>query len=176
MNPFIEKKPSIDPTCFIHTNTTILGDVEIKQDSSVWPGVVIRGDVNHISIGERSNIQDNSVIHVSHDGPVVPGGAATTIGNDVTVGHMAMLHGCRIADRVLIGIGVKVLDKAVIESDCVIAAGSLIPPGKICESGFLYLGSPAKKIRPLSQQEIENLLYSAQHYVKLKDEYLSLSM
>jgi carbonic anhydrase/acetyltransferase-like protein (isoleucine patch superfamily) len=152
----------------------VIGDVQIGDDSSVWPGVVIRGDVNFIRIGERSSIQDGSVIHVSHDGPYTrPGGFPTVIGNDVTVGHAVVLHGCTLEDACLIGMHASVLDGAVVQKHGFVGAGALIPPGKVVGSGELWVGNPAKKLRDLSQREIDSLLYSAQHYVRLKDRYLA---
>ena len=158
----------IDPAC------TLIGDVRIGDDSSVWPGTVIRGDVNFIRIGERTNIQDGTVIHVSHDGPNGrPVGYATLIGDDVTIGHGAIVHACTIGNACLIGMGATVLDGAVVEDHGFVGAGAVIPPGKTVRSGELWLGNPAKCVRRLSAAEIEQLYYSAQHYVRLKDKYLA---
>lgn len=158
----------IDPAC------TVIGDVRIGDDSSVWPGTVIRGDVNFIRIGERSNIQDGTVIHVSHDGPNGrPVGYPTLIGDDVTIGHGAIIHACRIEDGCLIGMGSTVLDGAVVEKNGFVGAGAIIPPGKTVGSGELWLGNPAKCVRKLSEVEIEQLYYSAAHYVRLKNKYLT---
>ncbi len=167
MLPRTGRNVMIDPSC------VVIGNVTIGDDSSLWPLVVARGDVNKISIGMRSNIQDGSVLHVSH-GPVHnPQGHPLVIGNDVTVGHKAMLHGCTIRDRVLIGMGSIVLDGAYIEEDVMLGAGSLVPPGKRLVSGYLYMGSPARQVRPLSDNEKQGLLYSATNYVGWKDNYLS---
>jgi len=169
---FKQHTPTLGKKVYIAHLATVIGDVQIGEDSSVWPGAVIRGDVNSIRIGERCSIQDNSVLHVTHAGPFTDKGLALIIGNEVTIGHRATLHGCTIEDRCLIGIGAIILDGAVVRSEVMIAAGSLVPPGKICESGFLWLGNPVKKMRPLNESELEFLSYSAQHYVRLKDLYI----
>lgn len=163
--------PTIAPSAYIDESAVICGDVSIGEDSSIWPLVVIRGDVNSIRIGARTSIQDGSVVHVTHDGPYSPGGAATAVGDDVTVGHKVVLHACTIRDRVLVGMGAIVMDDAVVESDVIIGAGSLVPPGKVLEAGHLYLGSPVKQVRPLTEQERQRLVYSAAYYVKLADRH-----
>ena len=163
--------PDIHATAFIDDSACIIGQVRIGPDCSVWPMVVIRGDVNSIDIGEGTSIQDGTVIHATHDGPYTPGGQATAIGNRVTVGHKVLLHACSICDECIIGMGSIVLDEAVIEPKVLLGAGSLVPPGKVLESGYLYLGSPAKQVRALTADELENLAYSAQHYVRLKNSY-----
>jgi len=162
---FLKKSPVFDDSVFIAPSADLIGDVKLGSDSSVWFNVTIRGDVNFIRIGDRTNIQDNASIHVMNQtGP-------TRIGSDVTIGHNAMVHGCTIHDRVLIGIHATILDKAVIPSDVIIAAGSLVPPGKELESGYLYMGSPAKKARELSEEEIVSIKQSAQNYVKYQRTY-----
>ncbi|MEQ4925498.1 gamma carbonic anhydrase family protein [Proteus hauseri] len=170
---YLNLSPSINDNVFIDETATVIGDVRLDKDVSVWPMVVIRGDVNYINIGMRTNIQDGSVLHVSHASKDNTVGFPLIIGNDVTIGHKAMLHGCVIGNRVLVGMGSILLDGAVIEDDVMIGAGSLVPPGKRLESGFLYLGSPVKKIRPLSPAEIDGLIYSANNYVKWKNDYLT---
>jgi len=166
--------PQITKNTYIDHSAVIIGDVTIGEDCSVWPLVAIRGDMHHVTIGERTNIQDGSILHETHASIFTSEyGYALTIGNDVTVGHKAILHGCTIGNRVLVGMGSIVLDGAVIEDDVIIGAGSLIAPNKTLASGFLYMGAPAKQIRPLSAKEYEFLLYSASNYVKLKDEYLN---
>lgn len=170
---YLHLSPSIDKNVFIDETATVIGDVRISEDVSIWPMVVIRGDVNYVSIGKRSNIQDGSVLHVTHISPNHPAGFPLIIGDNVTVGHKAMLHGCTIGDRVLVGMGSILLDGAIIEDDVMIGAGSLVPPGKRLESGFLYLGSPVKKVRPLSSAEIEHFIYSANNYVGWKNNYLA---
>ena len=150
----------------------VIGRVTLEDDVSLWPYVVARGDVNSIRVGARSNIQDLSVLHVTHDGPYSPGGFPLVIGADVTVGHRCILHASTIGDRCLIGMGSIVMDGAVIEDEVLLGAGSLVAPGKRLASGHLYRGSPVQKIRPLTEQEREMLLYSAAHYMRLKDNYL----
>jgi len=162
---FLKKSPQFDDSVFVAPSADIIGDVVLSSDSSVWFNATIRGDVNFIRIGERTNIQDNASIHVMNQtGP-------TRIGNDVTIGHNAMVHGCTIHDRVLIGIHATILDEVVIPSDVIIAAGTLVPPGKKLESGWLYMGSPAKKARKLSDDEILSIKQSAQNYIKYQRTY-----
>lgn len=163
--------PDIHPSCFIDDKALVLGQVTIGENSSVWPFTIIRGDVNSITIGNNTNIQDNSVLHVSHDSPYNPGGYNLEIGDDVTVGHRVILHGCHIGNLCLIGMGSTIMDGVVIESNTIIGAGSLVTPDKKLESGFLWMGSPARKVRKLSSTELESLKYSAQHYVKLKNRH-----
>lgn len=157
---------------WIDPAATVIGRVRLADDVSVWPGVVLRGDVHSIDIGARTNIQDNTVCHVTHDGPQVPGGFPLVVGEDVTVGHAAVLHACTIGDRCLIGMGALVLDGAVVDDDVMIGAGSLVSPGKRLASGWLYRGRPARPARALTDEELEMLRYSAAHYVRLKDRYL----
>lgn len=164
--------PRLGQNVYVDEQSCVIGDVELGDDASVWPMAVIRGDVNFIRIGARSNVQDGAVLHVTHDGPLLPGGMGLIIGDDVTIGHQAILHGCTIGNRCLIGMGAKVLDRAVIEDDVFIAAGALVGPGKRLESGWLYRGSPAVAARRLSEQELSNLAYSAAHYVRVKNHYL----
>lgn len=157
---FLNKAPQFDETVFIAPSADIIGDVTMGEESSAWFNVTIRGDVNYIKIGDRTNIQDNVCIHVMNQtGP-------TIIGNDVTVGHGAIIHGCTVNDRVLVGMNVTILDQAVIESDVIIAAGSLVPPNKTLKSGFMYMGAPAKAVRELSKEEIESIKNYSKNYVK----------
>lgn len=149
----------------------VTGNVAIGADSSVWPMCSIRGDIHTIRIGERTNIQDGSILHVTHDSEFAPGGNALTIGNDVTVGHNAVVHACTVEDLCLIGMGAVLLDGAVVQSEVMVGAGSLVPPKKVLESGWLWLGSPVKKIRELSEKEKAFLRYSAKHYVDLKNRH-----
>ena len=166
--------PTLGERAYIDPAASVIGDVVLGDDVSVWPFTVIRGDVNFIRIGDRSNIQDGTVIHVSHDGPHAKlGGFATRIGADVTIGHKAIIHACTIEDAVLIGMGAIVLDGAVVKKHGFVGAGALIAPGKVVGEGELWLGNPAKKVRMLSDAEIEALYYSAGHYVRLKDRYLA---
>lgn len=164
-------EPSLGDGVYVDPAAVVIGDVVIGRDSSVWPFAALRGDVNHIHVGERSSIQDGTVCHVSHKNESLPEGWPLIIGDDVTVGHKVTLHGCRIGNRVLVGIGSIVLDGAVVEDDVIIGAGSLVPPGKVLESGYLYLGSPCKQVRPLTESELKHLPYSAHHYVRLKNRY-----
>lgn len=157
----IDAEAWLDPLCLV------IGDVHIGADSSVWPGAVIRGDIHRIRIGRETNIQDGCVLHISHDGPFMPGGSPLTVGDRVTVGHKAVLHGCEVHDDCLIGMGAIVMDKAVVESGVMVGAGSLVPPGKTLASGYLYTGSPARQARPLSEREKEYFAYSASYYAKL---------
>ncbi len=164
--------PSIADSAYIDPNACVIGDVHVGADSSFWPMAVARGDVHHIRIGDRTNIQDGSILHVTSDTPFTPGGFPLTIGNDVTVGHGAILHACTIENFCLIGMGATVLDGAVVADKTLVAAGALVPPGKTLESGYLWIGSPAKKARPLSQKELDYLSFSSQHYVELKNKYI----
>ncbi len=172
VRPFLEHTPVLGERVFIDPSAVVLGDVQLGDDSSVWPLVVIRGDMHRIRIGQRSSVQDGSVLHITHAGPYNPDGYPLTIGDDVTIGHKALLHGCTVGNRVLIGMGAIVMDGAVIEDEVVLGAGSLVPPGKRLASGYLYVGSPAKQARPLSDKEREYFRYTAANYVKLKDQHL----
>ncbi len=175
IRPYLDHMPLLGARAYVDEAATVIGDVVLGDDSSVWPGTVIRGDVNFIRIGARTNIQDGTVIHVSHDGPHAKlGGFATQIGNDVTIGHKAIIHACVIEDAVLIGMGAILLDGAVVKKHGFVGAGAVVPPGKTVGEGELWLGSPARKVRMLGDAEIEGLYYSAQHYVRLKDRYLGL--
>ena len=173
LRPFRDRLPTLGARAYVDPAASVIGDVVLGDDVSVWPFTVVRGDVNFIRVGDRTNLQDGSVIHVSHDGPHAKlGGFATRIGNDVTIGHKAIIHACTIEDAVLIGMGAIVLDGAVVRKHGFVGAGALVPPGKVVGEGELWLGNPAKKARLLSDAEIEALYYSAGHYVRLKDEYL----
>lgn len=164
--------PVIGDRVMIDDSSVIVGDVRLADDVSIWPLVAARGDVNYIQIGARSNIQDGSVLHVTHKSAKNPEGNPLIVGEDVTVGHKVMLHGCTIGNRVLVGMGSILLDGVVVEDDVMIGAGSLVPQHKHLESGYLYLGSPVKQVRPLKEAELEGLRYSANNYVKWKDDYL----
>ena len=168
---FENHTPKIAASAYIDELAVVIGDVEIGEDVSVWPSTVIRGDVNSIRIGDKSNIQDGSVLHVTHDSEYAPGGFPLTIGEGVTVGHKVILHACTIGDYSLVGMGSTVLDGAVLEDKVMLGANSLVSPGKILESGYLYLGSPAQKVRELKASELAWLEYSAAHYVVLKNRY-----
>ncbi len=165
-------KPQVANSAYVDEAAAVIGDVVIGEESSVWPMAVARGDVNCIRIGNRSNIQDGSALHVTHDHEDAPGGFSLLIGDDVTVGHNVTLHGCTIGNRCLIGMGSVVLDGAVLEDEVLLAAGSLVPPGKTLEGGYLWLGNPVKRGRPLKQQEVDWFAYSAEHYSRLREDYL----
>jgi len=163
--------PDLHPDAYVDETALVVGDVVIGENSSVWPFTIIRGDVNQIRVGANTNIQDNSVLHVSHDGPYNPGGYALTIGDYVTVGHRVILHGCTVHDNCLIGMGTTIMDGAVIHPYTLIGAGSLVTPNKELEGGYLWMGSPARKVRELTDQERESIDYSAQHYIRLKNRH-----
>jgi len=169
--PYLNACPQLARGAWVHPRATVIGEVSLGPDASVWPGAVIRGDVNAIAIGEASNIQDNSVLHVSHKTPENPAGGPLRIGARVTVGHSVILHACTIGDECLIGMGSIILDRAVISRNVLLGAGSLVPEGKLLESGHLYLGRPARLVRRLSDEEIAYFAYSAQHYVALARSY-----
>ena len=173
IRPYQGVLPTLAPGAYVDQQASVIGDVHLGEDASVWPFAVARGDVNFIRIGARTNVQDGSVLHVTHDGPYSPGGVPLLIGDDVTIGHGVILHACTIGNRVLIGMGSRVLDKVQIEDDVFIAAGSLVTPGKVLKSGWLYGGQPARPMRELRPAELENLKYSAEHYVRVKNRYLS---
>ncbi|MBH0058669.1 gamma carbonic anhydrase family protein [Pseudoalteromonas sp. SWXJZ94C] len=165
--------PSFNTSVYVDESSVLVGDITLGSDSSVWPLVAARGDVNYIRIGKRSNIQDGSVLHLSRATKSNPDGYPLIIGDDVTVGHKVMLHGCVLGDRILVGMGAIIMDNVVVEDDVIIGGGSLVPPNKRLESGYLYVGSPAKQARPLTEQELAFLKISADNYVSLKDEYLA---
>lgn len=165
--------PRLAEGAWVDPQASVIGDVTLGADASVWPMAVVRGDVNRIVIGARSNVQDGAILHVTHDGPYAPGGVPLLIGDDVTIGHGVILHACTIGDRVLIGMGAKLLDQVVVEDEVFVAAGSLVPPGKRLESGWLYRGSPAVAARPLTAEERANLRYSAEHYVRVKNHHVA---
>jgi carbonic anhydrase/acetyltransferase-like protein (isoleucine patch superfamily) len=171
IRPFEGHTPQVDDTAYIDNSAVVIGDVAIGKDSSVWPCCSVRGDIHSIRIGERTNIQDGSILHVTHDSEFTPGGFSLTVGNDVTVGHNVVLHACMVEDLCLIGMGSVILDGSVIRSGAQVGAGSLVPPNKILEGGYLWLGSPVKKVRELSEKEKAFFTYSAKHYVALKNRY-----
>lgn len=170
---FEDKKPTIATDTYIDDTALVIGDVTIGAETSIWPLAVIRGDMNAITIGCQTNIQDHSVCHVTHDGPYNPGGFALNIGDRVTIGHRVTLHGCTLGDNCLIGMGTTIMDGAVVGPDSLIGAGSLLTPGKILEGGYLWMGSPARKVRKLGTEEIESIAYSAQQYVRLMKQYIA---
>ena len=174
LRPYRDTLPKVGERVYVDPSAAVIGDVVLGDDVSVWPLTVIRGDVNFIRVGARTNIQDGVVVHVSHDGPHAKlGGFATVIGEDVTIGHKAVIHACRIEDACLIGMGAIVMDGAVVKKHGFVGAGALVSPGKVVGEGELWLGNPARLVRKLDEAQIEALYYSAQHYVRLKDDYLA---
>ena len=166
-------KPNIHEKAYVDENSTVIGDVTIGEESSIWPQTVIRGDVQKVIIGKRTNVQDGSILHVTSDNIFTPGGVPLIIGDDVTIGHGVTLHACLIQDQCLIGIGSIILDGAIVQSNSMLAAGSLVGPNKTIESGMLYKGSPAKPARELTKQEIEYIGFSSKHYVKTTKEHIN---
>lgn len=173
LRAFKQHKPQLAERVYVDPAAVVIGEVSLGDDVSVWPLVAIRGDVNPVRIGARSNIQDGTVIHETRRTTKNPDGYSTTIGEDVTIGHKAMLHGCEIGSRVLIGMGAIVLDGAIVEDDVMVGAGAIVTPGKTLASGYLYIGTPAKALRPLKEGEYAALLASAKDYVMLKNDYLA---
>ena len=161
------KTPLIDPTAFVAPGSRLIGDIEIGPESSIWYNCVLRGDVNHIRIGARSNLQDGSVIHVDSPRPGRDAGLPTIIGDDVLIGHMAMIHGCILHDRAFVGLGAIVMDGCRVESDAMLAAGAMLTPGRIVPSGQLWAGRPAKYVRDLSPDDLAGMRAGAAHYVTL---------
>lgn len=172
LRPYQGITPTLGQRVYIDEASVLVGDITLGDDASIWPLVAARGDVNRIVIGQRSNIQDGSVLHVTRRSANNPEGFPLLIGDDVTVGHKAMLHGCTIGNRVLVGMGAIILDNVVVEDDVIIGAGSVVPPGKHLQAGYLYMGNPARQARPLTEQELKFLPASADNYVRLKQEYL----
>jgi carbonic anhydrase/acetyltransferase-like protein (isoleucine patch superfamily) len=166
------KTPDIADSAFVDETALVIGDVTIGEDSSIWPMTVVRGDVQKITIGKRTNIQDACVLHVTHDCIYTPGGFPLTIGDGVTAGHRATLHACTIGDYCLIGMSATIMDGAVLGDRLIIGAGSLVPAGKQLEGGHLYVGSPVKQLRPLNEDELKSLEYSADHYVEVKNMHM----
>ncbi|MCF2860238.1 gamma carbonic anhydrase family protein [Pseudoalteromonas sp. SMS1] len=164
--------PQLSEGVYIDDSAVLVGDITIGKDSSVWPLVAARGDVNYIKIGDRTNVQDGSVLHLTRKSATNPEGYPLIIGDDVTVGHKVMLHGCKLGNRILVGMGAIVMDNVTVEDDVIIGGGALVPPNKVLASGYLYVGSPVKQARPLTEQERAFLKISAQNYVELKEEYL----
>lgn len=173
IRPYKGVWPRIAASAYVDPAAVVIGDVELGEDASVWPGAVIRGDVNAIRIGARTSVQDGAILHVTHDGPYTPGGLPLLIGADVTIGHGAILHACTVEDACLIGTRATLLDGAIVRRHGFVGAGALLPPGKEVGTGELWLGSPARFARRLSEREIEQLHYSAQHYVRVKNAHLA---
>lgn len=170
---FNQHQPQLGDKVYVDETALVVGNVQIGEDSSIWPMAVLRGDVHSIHIGARTSIQDGTVCHVTHAGPYDPEGHDLYVGDNVTIGHKAILHGCRIESNCLIGMGTVVMDGALIKENVIVGANSLVPPGRVLESGYLWVGSPARKIRKLTEEETEFFKYSADNYVKLKNQYLN---
>ena len=164
--------PKVAADVYIDPDSVVIGDVEIGTGSSVWPMTVIRGDIHRIRIGKRTSVQDGSILHVTHAGPYNPDGFPLIIGDDVTIGHKAMLHGCTIGDRILIGMAAVIMDGAQVNNEVIIAAGTLVPPGKVLESGYLYMGNPVRQARALTDKELKFFHYTSKRYVDLAAVYL----
>lgn len=172
---FEDKAPQLGKRVYVDEDATVIGEVKLGDDCSVWPKAVIRGDMHAIRIGARVSIQDNAVLHITHDSTFNPGGFGLQIGDDVTLAHQAMLHGCTLGNRVMVGMQAIIMDGVIVEDDVIVAAGSLVGPGKHLESGYLYRGQPARQVRPLTEKEKAFLPYVAGNYVRLKDRYLKSS-
>ncbi|QOL26418.1 gamma carbonic anhydrase family protein [Thalassotalea sp. LPB0316] len=172
IRPFKSIMPNLGVNTYIDSSSVVVGDITIGNDTSIWPLVAMRGDVNKIMIGQRTNVQDGSVLHVTRKSHANPDGYPLIIGDDVTIGHKCMLHGCTLGSRILVGMGAIIMDGAVVQDDVFIGAGTLVPPNKVLESGYLYVGNPMKKARPLKPEEKAFLVKSAENYVILKNDYL----
>ncbi|MFT4924983.1 MAG: carbonic anhydrase/acetyltransferase-like protein (isoleucine patch superfamily) [Phenylobacterium sp.] len=170
--PYRGVYPTIGNNVYIDESAVLVGAINLADDVSVWPLVAARGDVNKITIGARTNVQDGTVLHVTRKGPGTPEGYELVIGADVTIGHKCMLHGCTLGNRILVGMGVIIMDNVYVADDIIIGAGGLVPQNKILESGYLYMGSPVEKKRRLTEVELRFLKESANNYVELKNEYL----
>ncbi len=173
LSSYLNIHPVVVEGLYLHPSAQVIGDVTLGRDCSVWCNTVLRGDVNRITIGDCSNVQDFAMGHVSHKNAAKPDGSPLIIGNYVTIGHSALLHGCTIGDECLIGMGCIIMDDVVIQDRVMVGAGSLVSPGKVLESGYLYVGRPAIRVRALSAEEIAYLKYSAEHYVRVKNNYLA---
>lgn len=172
LSPYLGTFPLMEEGVYVHTSAQVIGDVHLGEDSSVWCNAVLRGDVNRIRIGRGSNVQDLTMCHVSHKTPKKPEGSPLVIGDYVTIGHSVILHGCTIGNECLVGMGSIVMDDVVIPDRVMIGAGSLVPPGKVLRSGMLYVGRPVRAIRELTLDEIAHLRYSAEHYVRVKNNHM----
>ncbi len=171
LRAYLDFLPVLAAGAWVDASALVIGQVTLGEDASVWPFAVLRGDINTIRIGARSNIQDGCVLHVVHDGPFCPGGLSLQVGADVTIGHRAVVHAATVGDRCLIGMGAIVTDGAVIEDDVILGAGSIVAPGKRLLAGGLYLGSPARRVRELTARERDQIAYTAAHYVRVKDNH-----
>ncbi|MYM73173.1 gamma carbonic anhydrase family protein [Duganella sp. FT109W] len=170
---YLNTTPQLGEGLYLHPSAQVIGDVSVGKDCSIWCNTVLRGDVNRIVIGNCTNVQDFAMGHVSHKNDKKPDGSPLIIGDYVTIGHQAMLHGCTIGNQVLIGMAAIIMDDVVVQDQVMVGAGSLVSPGKVLESGHLYVGRPAVKVRALTPEEIAYLKYSAEHYVRVKNNYLA---
>ncbi|MFS2004107.1 gamma carbonic anhydrase family protein [Duganella sp. CT11-25] len=173
LSSYLNTTPVVGEGLYLHPSAQVIGDVTIGRDSSVWCNTVLRGDVNRIVIGDCSNVQDFAMGHVSHKNAAKPDGSPLIIGDYVTIGHSALLHGCTIGNECLIGMGCIIMDDVVVQDQVMVGAGSLVSPRKVLKSGYLYVGRPAVRVRALSAEEIAYLKYSAEHYVRVKNNYLA---
>lgn len=173
VSSYLNTSPQLGEGLYLHPSAQVIGDVTVGADCSIWCNTVLRGDVNRIVIGNCTNVQDFAMGHVSHKNDKKPDGSPLIIGDYVTIGHQAMLHGCRIGNECLIGMGAVIMDDVVVQDRVMVGAGSLVSPGKVLESGHLYVGRPALKVRALTPEEIAYLKYSAEHYVRVKNNYLA---
>ena len=172
LRPYRGVLPTLGAGVYVDPQACVIGQVTLGADVSVWPMAVLRGDVNTIRLGDRSNVQDGCVLHVTHDGPYSPGGLPLVIGDDVTIGHHATLHACTLGSRILVGMGAIVLDGALVEDEVIIGAGAVVPPRKRVPSRTLWVGNPARQLRELTARELAQFAYLARHYVRIKDGYL----
>jgi len=170
---FVRERPRYGQRVYISAQAHVSGSVVLGDDVSVWPMAVLRGDVNHIEVGARCNIQDGAILHVTHEGPYSPQGGPLTLADDVTVAHGVILHACTIGHRCLVGMGAIVMDGAVLEDESMIAAGAVVSPGTVVSARTLWKGNPARLARPLTDQQVTMLRYNAEHYVRLKDLHLT---
>jgi carbonic anhydrase/acetyltransferase-like protein (isoleucine patch superfamily) len=173
--PYRGVHPTLGRGAYVDPAAVVIGDVALGDDASIWPMAVVRGDVNYIRIGARSNVQDGSVLHVTRPYPGSDAGWPLIVGEDVVIAHSVTIHGCQIGNRVLVGIGAIVLDGAVVEDEVMIAAGTVVPPGKRLASGGLYMGNPARRARDLTDAERARIPVMAGFYIDLKNEYLETS-
>ncbi len=165
--------PRLGERVFVDPTAVVLGDVELGDDVSVWPTAVIRGDMHFICIGRGTSVQDGSVLHITHASDFNPGGYPLIIGEEVTIGHKVVLHGCTLGNRILVGMGAIVMDGVTVEDEVIIAAGALVTPGKTLKAGHVYAGSPARPVREITEKEKRFFSYSAGNYMRLKDKHLA---
>ncbi|WP_051937905.1 gamma carbonic anhydrase family protein [Ferriphaselus sp. R-1] len=174
LSSYLKTSPALAEHVYLHPSAQVIGEVKIGADASIWCNAVLRGDVNRIEIGRGTNVQDLTIGHVSHKTAEKPEGSPLIVGDYVTIGHSVILHGCRIGNECLIGMGSIIMDDVVIPDRVMVGAGSMVTPGKVLESGMLYMGRPAKAVRALTEEELAYLRYSAEHYIRLKDDYLRM--